>query len=227
MPAKAQPHFSFTALDGTVLGLSESRFDERQRRQRYRLKKGATYWDYAPLLDVVRRRERGFGTHRFTGKSAAEWVADLRERKSPELDRFTQWYEALVGHFLEELAKRPRLPDNLYSIELAKPPLTSSLPSLIRGVGLKRASAEQWAATLRAMISPPPRQHWMSWLRPMANKCAQDSAEFSSLRPFWCRSSRVNVLSGSVARHLSGCHGVPKEIRDVTSGTGNGCHWSP
>ena len=152
MPTKAPPHFSFTTLDGTVLGLSESRFDERQRRQRYRLKKGATYWDYAPLLDVV-RRERGFGTYRFTGKSAAEWVADLRERKSLELDRFIQWYEALVGHFLEELAKRPRFPENIYSIELAKPPLTSSLPSLIRRVGLNRASAEQWAATLRAMIS--------------------------------------------------------------------------
>lgn len=105
-----------------------------------------------PLLDVV-RRERGFGTYRFTGKSAAEWVADLRERKSLELDRFIQWYEALVGHFLEELAKRPRFPENIYSIELAKPPLTSSLPSLIRRVGLNRASAEQWVATLRgAMI---------------------------------------------------------------------------
>ena len=85
MPTKLPPNCSFTALDGTVLGLSESRFDERQRRQRYRLNKGATYWDYAPLLDVV-RRERGFGTHRFTGKSAAEWVADLRERKSPEFE---------------------------------------------------------------------------------------------------------------------------------------------
>ena len=152
MPTKAPPTFSYTALDGTVLGLRESRFDERQRRQRHCLKKDATYWDYAPLLDVV-RQEPGFGTHRFTGKSAAEWVADLRERKSPELDRFTQWYEALVGHFQEELAKRPRFPDNLYSIELARPPLTSSLPSLIRGLGLKRASAEQWAATLRAMTS--------------------------------------------------------------------------
>ena len=150
MTNKAPPNFSFTALDGTVLELSESRFDERQRRQRYRLKKGATEWDYAPLLDVV-RRERGFATHRFTGKSAAEWLADLRKRKSPELDRFTQWYEALVGHFLEELAKRPRFPENLYSLELARPPLMSSLPSLIHGVGLKRASSEQWAATLWAM----------------------------------------------------------------------------
>ena len=145
-------NYSYMAMDGTVLGLSESRFDERHRRQRYRLRKGVTHWDYAHLLDVV-RWEHGFGTLRFTGKSAAEWLADLRERKSPELDRFTQWYEALVGNFLEEFAKRPRFPENLYSIELAQPPLTSSLPSLIRGVGLKRASAEQWAATLRALTS--------------------------------------------------------------------------
>ncbi len=152
MPDKAQPNYSYTALDGSVLALSESRFDERQRRQRHRLQKGAVCWDYAPLLDVV-RRERGFRNHRFTGKSAAEWVADLRRRKSPELDRFTHWYESLVGHFLGELAKRSRIPENLYSIEVARPPLTSSLPSLIRGLGLKRASAEQWAATLRAMTS--------------------------------------------------------------------------
>ena len=57
MPTKAQPHFSFTALDGTVLGLTDSPCHEPQPRQRYRLKKGATYWDYAPLLDVVRRVE--------------------------------------------------------------------------------------------------------------------------------------------------------------------------
>lgn len=152
MPDKEQPNYSYTALDGSVLALSESRFDERQRRQRHRLQKGAVCWDYAPLLDVV-RQERGFRTHRFTGKSAAEWVADLRQRKSPELDHFAHWYESLVDHFLGELSKRPRIPDNLYSIELARPPLASSLPSMIRGLGLKRASAEQWAATLRSMTS--------------------------------------------------------------------------
>lgn len=152
MPAKSQPNYSYTALNGTVLALSESRFDERQRRQRHRLTKSATCWDYAPLLDVV-RREHGFPTHRFTSKSAAEWVSDLRRRKSPELDRFAHWYETLVGHFLGELSKRPRIPDNLYSIEMTRPPVASSLPSMIRGLGLNRASAEQWAATLRSMSS--------------------------------------------------------------------------
>jgi len=152
MLAKSQPNYSYTALDGTVLALSESRFDERQRRQRHRLTKSATCWDYAPLLDVV-RREHGFPTHRFTSKSAAEWVSDLRRRKSPELDRFAHWYETLVGHFLGELSKRPRIPDNIYSIEMTRPPVASSLPSMIRGLGLNRASAEQWAATLRSMSS--------------------------------------------------------------------------
>jgi hypothetical protein len=37
-----KPNFSYVALDGTVLALSESRYDERQRRQRYRLSNGAT-----------------------------------------------------------------------------------------------------------------------------------------------------------------------------------------
>ncbi|MDR1934342.1 MAG: hypothetical protein LBS49_01935, partial [Candidatus Accumulibacter sp.] len=40
---------------------------------------------------------------------------------------------------------------NLYSIELARLPVASSLPSLIRGLDLQRAHAEQWAATLRSM----------------------------------------------------------------------------
>ncbi len=152
MPTKAPPHYSFTTLDGTVLSLNECRFDERQRRQRHHLPKVASCWDYASLIDVL-CRDSGRHAHQFSGKSAAEWRADLERRKSPELHRFTQWYESLVAPVLAELAKRPRSPENLYSIELALPPLTSSLPSLIRGLGLKRASAEQWAATLRAMAS--------------------------------------------------------------------------
>ena len=133
-----------------MLVLSASRFDERQRRLRHRLKKGATCWDYAPLLDVV-RRERGFSTSRFTVKSAEEWMAALRRHKSPDLERFSQWYEALVDFFIDRLSQRPRTPQNLYSVVLAQPPVASFLPRLIRKLGLKRASAEQWAATLRTM----------------------------------------------------------------------------
>ncbi len=59
--------------DGSALGLHVSRFDERQRRLRLRLSKTATCWDYAPLIDVV-RREPGFDAHRFTGKTASESV---------------------------------------------------------------------------------------------------------------------------------------------------------
>lgn len=136
--------------DGSALGLHVSRFDERQRRLRLRLSKAATCWDYAPLIDVV-RREPGFDAHRFTGLTASEWLADLQRRKSPDELRFKRWYETVIQRFLETLARRPRVPDNQYCIELAAPPLVSSLPSSIRGLGLKRASVEQWLATLRAL----------------------------------------------------------------------------
>jgi len=136
--------------DGSSLGLHVSRFDERQRRLRLRLSKRATCWDYAPLIDVV-RREPGFDVHRFTGKTASEWLAALQRQHSPDELRFKRWYEAVIQRFLETLARRPRVPENHYCIELAVPPLVSSLPSAIRGLGLMRASVEQWLATLRAL----------------------------------------------------------------------------
>ena len=62
---------SLSMPDGSALGLHVSRFDERQRRLRLRLPKAASCWDFAPLVDVV-RREPGFDAHRFTGKTAAQ-----------------------------------------------------------------------------------------------------------------------------------------------------------
>lgn len=147
MTTVAQHPLLLPMPDGSALGLHVSRFDERQRRLRLRLSKTATCWDYAPLIDVV-RREPGFDAHRFTGKTASEWLADLQRRRSPDEMRFKRWYEAVVQRFLQTLARRPRVPDNHYCIELAVPPLVSTLPNAILGLGLKRASVEQWLATL-------------------------------------------------------------------------------
>jgi len=136
--------------DGSALSLHVSRFDERQRRLRVRLSRTATCWDYAPLIDVV-RREPGIDAHQFTGKSASEWVSDLRSQRSPDEARFRRWYESVVRRFLQVLARRPRVPANHYCIELATPPRVSSLPAVIRGLGLKRANVAQWSATLSAL----------------------------------------------------------------------------
>ena len=143
----AAPSLSLPMPDGSALGLHLSRFDERQRRLRLRLPKAATCWDYAPLVDVM-RREPGFAAHRFTGKTAAQWIDELRQARSPEASRFKHWYESLVNHHLQTLARRPRVPDNHYCIELAELPLVSSLQRAILGLGLKRAAVEQWVATL-------------------------------------------------------------------------------
>lgn len=83
----------FALPDGSELGLRIGRLDERQRRLRFSLPKAATCWDYAPLIDVV-YREPGFADHHFTGRTAAQWLADLRESCSPEDDRFRRWYES-------------------------------------------------------------------------------------------------------------------------------------
>lgn len=45
MQDKAQPNYVYTALYGSLLALNKSRFDEGQRRQRHRLRKGAVCWD--------------------------------------------------------------------------------------------------------------------------------------------------------------------------------------
>ena len=136
--------------DGSELGLRVNRFDERQRRLRLRLPKAASCWDYAPLIDVV-RLERGFEIPRFTGRTAAQWLAGLRSTRAPDYERARQWYESVVGRVMDTLARRPRIPVNHYCIELAVPPFQSSLPGLIRELGLRRASVDQWLATLKAL----------------------------------------------------------------------------
>ncbi|MFO1264934.1 MAG: hypothetical protein U1E84_16660 [Rhodoferax sp.] len=150
MTTTTPPPLLLPMPDGSTLSLHFSRFDERQQRLRLRLPKTATCWDYAPLIDVV-RREPGFKVHCFSGRTVAEWLADLQRQRSPDELRFKRWYEALVQCFMQRLARGQRVPDNHYCIELAVPPLVSTLPNAILGLGLKRASIEQWLATLRAL----------------------------------------------------------------------------
>jgi hypothetical protein len=145
-------NFNFTMSDGSELGLHVSRFDERQRRMRLTLPKSANCWDYAPLVDII-RRETGFKDHRFTGKTAAQWLSDLQIQHSPDYQRFKDWYEAVLNCFLDSLKNRPRIPDNHYCIEVAMPPLESSLPRLVRELKLKRSSVGQWLATLQSLTN--------------------------------------------------------------------------
>lgn len=145
------PEFNFAASDGRILTITVSRFDERQRKLRMELRRDATVWDYARLVDVT-WNELGFPMPRFTGKTVAEWADDFRRNGSPDLERFEKWVESLFSRLLSGFSKRPRKPNNHFSLELAKPPLVPALPSMVRKLGLKRASAGQWAATLHAMI---------------------------------------------------------------------------
>ena len=150
MSGIGQPTMYFVLPEGGELGLNVSRFDERQRRLHLRLAKTANCWDYAPLIDVV-FREPGFDVARFTGKTVSQWLADWQACESPHCEPFMAWYDGLVKRFLATLARRPRVPDNHYSIELAVVPLQPTLPSLIRQTGLKRATVEHWCATLNAL----------------------------------------------------------------------------
>ena len=145
-------NLNFAMPDGSELRLHASRFDERQRRSRITLPKVSTCWDYAPLIDIV-RKQPGFDRLFFTGKTAAQWLSDLQIHRSPDYQRFRQWYAAVIDRQLDALKKRQRVPDNHYCIEIASPPLESSLPRLIRELGLKRSSAGQWLGTLRSLVA--------------------------------------------------------------------------
>ncbi|QIE30275.1 hypothetical protein [Caballeronia sp. SBC2] len=150
MPDNARLPLLLPLTDEWKLALHVGRFDERQRHQRLRLPTRATCWDYASLIDVV-RKDPGSGWYRFTGKTASQWMAELRARCATEYEIFRKSYEATVTRQLGVLNRRPRLPDNHYCAEIAIPPLRPSLPRLIHDLGLNRASVEQWLATLRAL----------------------------------------------------------------------------
>ena len=141
---------AYPLSDGSELSLHFGRFDEHQRRLRLRLPKIGTCWDYAPLIDVT-RREPGFDSYHFTGKTASQWMADLRNHRVLDYIHFKQWYKSIANQSLAVLDRHPRVPDNHYCIELAVPPIQSSLLKMIGQLSLKRASVEQWSATIKSL----------------------------------------------------------------------------
>ena len=139
-----------TLSDGNVMDLHFGRFDERQRRYRIRLPNSAQCWDYAPLIDVL-RREPGFTQLRFTGLTARQWLDRLHAARSVDYWPYRDWYESVMRPRLAELGRRPRVPDNHYCIELARPPLVSSIPGHLQKLHLQSAAVSQWIATLIAL----------------------------------------------------------------------------
>ena len=117
----------FFCADGRAIRLSTRRLDKYHRRLRLRLPTKATCWDYAPLIDVTHRAD-GLKVHRLTGSTAAQWENKLRLARSPDHERFRRWYEAVITPMLRVLARRPRVPENHYCVELAAPPFASSMP---------------------------------------------------------------------------------------------------
>lgn len=135
---------------GTVLDLDISRVDERQRRLRLRLPTDAGCWDYAPLIDLV-RREPGFASAQFVGQTVAERLTLLRHLPNDEsVERFARWYEARMPSVLPLLAHRPRNPENHYTVDQPLPPFVASSVALLRS-SQRRASAAQWRASIDAL----------------------------------------------------------------------------
>lgn len=147
---RSAPEPTFTMADGRIVGLHDSRFDERQREMQLRLSRGAGVWDYAALLDVV-LHEPGFDLPRFTGKTAAQWLCDLEPGAQEEAEAFRAWYEAVVRQRLPHLDAHSRCPDNRFAAEVAQVPFTSALPMLVERLQLRRATAAQWVGTLRGL----------------------------------------------------------------------------
>lgn len=136
--------------DGSELGLAISRYDERQRALRLCLPKVASCWDYAPLIDVV-IREAGFDLFKFKGQSVAQWLTLYRSRNAPEYETCKRWYEHIFSECESAWERFPRIPDNHYCTEADHPPLRSTMPDLIRGLGLRRANVDQWVASIKAL----------------------------------------------------------------------------
>lgn len=135
---------------GAKIGLNVSRFDERQRRLRLVLPKAASCWDYAPLIDLV-VHEPGIEGYRFLGQTVADRAALLQRREDAAAPHFMAWYERAVAPHIAALARRRRVPDNQYCVDVAPLPLTSTIPAAVSATGLNKASATQWSATLCAL----------------------------------------------------------------------------
>ena len=141
----------FQLPDGSELNLHLGRCDERQRHLRHTLPQQPNLWDFAPLIDVL-RRESGLKTFQFTGLTVQQWLGRLSGDASA-YQRFTDWVTITLqtNVALEFFAKRPRVPDNHYCIELAKPPLHSSLFNAVESIGLRQATVHHWLGNLRAL----------------------------------------------------------------------------
>lgn len=141
----------FQLPDGSELNLHLGRCDERQRHLRHRLPKQPSLWDFAPLIDVL-RREPGLKTFQFTGLTVQQWL-DRLSGDTMAYHRFTDWVTVTLQTEIARdfLAKRPLVPDNHYCIELATPPLHSSLFDAIESLGLRQATVQHWLGNLRAL----------------------------------------------------------------------------
>lgn len=210
MAVHASPELTYTLSDGRVIGLHDSRYWEHQRRLRVRLAADAGCWDYAPLLDVM-VHEPGFDIPRFTGKSAAEWLSDLRRECPTRVETFRAWYEALVGHRLRTLSARPRIPDNHYAAEVATVPFVGTLPGLIRELRTRRATAAQWIATLQGLSG-----------RGLKSEELQESGVLVRLRRL---PAKVMVSQSQLLGMVDLAHAVPRLVRECQFGFAATAGW--
>ena len=204
----------FLLSTGQRISLVTSRFDERQRRLRLRLPSGAKCWDYASLIDVA-YQDSGFKGDRFAGCSASQWLAEQRDRRSPDVAGFRRWYEAVVNRHLTELSRRPRFPDNHYSVVIAVPPLEPGLPRRICELGLNRASAGHWLATLRSLTGKGVKAEEL-----------EASGVLARLSQY---PTETKLSLAQVLEHIDLGHVMPKFVREsrfvyeATAGWDEGC----
>lgn len=142
----------FDTSDGGKVGMHASRWDERHRRLRTVLPVNADAMDYAPLIDMV-RPDRNLHEHRYLGMTAEIWLVQVRAKWAAEYARALAWYVARVGHVRRKLDLRPRVPNNRYSVELVAPQVLAMLPDALARMGQRRATAEQWLATIAGLAA--------------------------------------------------------------------------
>lgn len=152
MTSSEHPPRYFVSKDGSQYGLNSSRWDQRHRLLRVVLPDRPNAVHYLPLIDMVRP-----GPHqnevRYVGQTAEQWLAQMGRRGRDEELRALTWLNAWISAVRHKADRRPRIPENNFAADVAIPPIRSLLPDAIAALGLKRAAAGQWLATVNGLTS--------------------------------------------------------------------------
>lgn len=134
--------------DGTRVRLSLASCAVRRRNLRPELTASHALNELADLVEIE-IAQPGFTDFRLTGGSAADWLAGLEQESFEICDDAYTWFEEHEDEIRQCVRRLPH--HALGAASLKIPPFTLILGRRIRGLGLRRACARQWIATIQSL----------------------------------------------------------------------------